>query len=89
MTKGGNAANYIFWLRRLNPAVGEEPSKPPYDDDGDEKDPAHMKVQDVAFAYETRPNTKVLADIDVDVSAHTPSESEPCADFSRFAQASS
>ncbi|KAL1608580.1 hypothetical protein SLS60_003524 [Paraconiothyrium brasiliense] len=66
MTKAATAANYIFWLRRQKPAVQEEPSRPPFDD-GKEKVPAHMKVQNVDFAYESRPNTKVLKNIDVDV----------------------
>ncbi|KAF2635489.1 P-loop containing nucleoside triphosphate hydrolase protein [Massarina eburnea CBS 473.64] len=68
LTKAGTAANYIFWLRRQKPAVQEDSSKPPFND-GKGKDPAHMQVQDVAFAYESRPNTHVLANIDVDVKS--------------------
>ncbi|KAF1954349.1 multidrug resistance protein 1, partial [Byssothecium circinans] len=66
MTKAGTAANYIFWLRRQKPAVQEDPSRPPFDD-GHEKGPAHMQIQDLAFAYESRPNTNVLQDVNVDV----------------------
>ena len=65
MTKAGTAANYMFWLRRQKPAVQEDPSKPPFDDN--EKEPAHIEVQDLAFAYESRPNTHILEDINVDV----------------------
>ena len=69
LTKSATAANYVFWLRRLKPAVQEDPSKPPFDHDTG-RGPAHVEVQDVAFAYESRPNTKVLEGIDVDVSVH-------------------
>jgi ATP-binding cassette subfamily B (MDR/TAP) protein 1 len=72
LTKSATAANYIFWLRRLKPAVQEDASKPPFHDDSD-RGPAHIEVQDVAFAYESRPHAKVLEGIDVDVS---PSASE-------------
>lgn len=67
LTKSATAANHIFWLRQLKPAVQEDPSKPPFDD-GNDKGPAHIEVQDVAFAYESRPHAKVLEGIDLDVS---------------------
>ncbi|KAF2650811.1 multidrug resistance protein 1, 2, 3 [Lophiostoma macrostomum CBS 122681] len=67
MTKAQTAANYVFWLRRQIPAVEEDFSKPPHDDEDNEKQPAHLKVQDLAFAYQSRPNAKVLEDINVDV----------------------
>ncbi|CAI6230575.1 unnamed protein product [Periconia digitata] len=66
MTKAATAANYLFWLRRQKPAVQEDPSKPPFDD-GRKKDPAHIDIQEVAFAYESRPNTNVLNNINVDI----------------------
>ncbi|KAF2450390.1 multidrug resistance protein 1 [Karstenula rhodostoma CBS 690.94] len=66
MTKAATAANYIFWLRRQKPAVQEEPSKPPFDN-GNEKDPAHIQVENVDFSYESRPNANVLKNFDVDV----------------------
>jgi ABC-type multidrug transport system fused ATPase/permease subunit len=71
LTKSATAANYIFWLRRLKPAVQEDASKPPFDD-GDDKGPAEVAVQDVDFAYESRPHAKVLESIHVDVSDHSP-----------------
>ena len=71
LTKSATAVNYIFWLRRLKPAVQEDASKPPFDDEKD-KGPAHVEIQDVAFAYESRPNAKVLEGIDVDVSLALP-----------------
>ncbi|PVI00034.1 multidrug resistance protein-like protein 1 [Periconia macrospinosa] len=67
MTKAATAANYIFWLRRQKPAVEEDPSKPPFDEEEKQKDPAHVEVQDVAFAYESRPNANVLDNINVDI----------------------
>ncbi|KAJ8117017.1 hypothetical protein OPT61_g1689 [Boeremia exigua] len=66
LTKTTTAANYIFWLRRLQPAVQEDRSKPPFDD-GSDKGPTHIDVQDVAFAYESRPHAKVLEGVNVDV----------------------
>ncbi|KAF2127626.1 multidrug resistance protein-like protein 1 [Dothidotthia symphoricarpi CBS 119687] len=66
MTKSATAANYIFGLRRLKAAVQEDPSKPPDNDDHNDE-PAHIEVQDVAFAYESRPHARVLEGINVDV----------------------
>jgi ATP-binding cassette subfamily B (MDR/TAP) protein 1 len=67
MTTAQTAANYIFWLRQQTPAVEEDPSKPPHDEETGEKHPAHIKVDDLAFSYSSRPNAKVLEDINVDV----------------------
>ncbi|KAF1850793.1 P-loop containing nucleoside triphosphate hydrolase protein [Cucurbitaria berberidis CBS 394.84] len=66
LTKAATAANYVFWLRRQAPAVQEDSSKPPFDN-GEDRGPAHVEVQDVAFAYASRPHAKVLEGIDVDV----------------------
>ena len=65
LTKATTAANYIFWLRRQKPAVQEDSSKPPFDD-GNERSPVQMHVDNVDFAYESRPNARVLKNIDVD-----------------------
>ena len=54
-------------MRRLQPAVQEDPSRPPFDD-GSEKGPIHVDVQDVALVFEFRPHAKLLEGIDVDVS---------------------
>jgi ATP-binding cassette subfamily B (MDR/TAP) protein 1 len=67
MTKASTAANYVFALRRLKPAVEEDSTKPPFDNDSHEEDPAHVECQDLTFAYESRPNAKVLDEINVDV----------------------
>ncbi|KAF1945189.1 P-loop containing nucleoside triphosphate hydrolase protein [Clathrospora elynae] len=67
LTKSATAANYVFGLRRRQPAVQEDPSKPPFEDEQDKKGPAHLEIQDVSFAYESRPHAKVLQGIDVDV----------------------
>lgn len=69
--KAQTAANYIFWLRSLKPAVEEDSSKPPFDEDQSEKGPTHVAAENVAFSYETRPNEKVLDDISIDVSIGT------------------
>ncbi|KAL5114063.1 hypothetical protein ACEQ8H_008040 [Pleosporales sp. CAS-2024a] len=65
LTKSATAANYIFWLRGLKPAVQEDPSKAPFDD-GNRKGPVHIEAQQIAFAYESRPHAKVLEGIDID-----------------------
>ncbi|KAF2736700.1 multidrug resistance protein-like protein 1 [Polyplosphaeria fusca] len=69
MTKASTAANYIFWLRRQKPAIREEylPT-PPQDDDTDDKQPAQIECNQLTFAYETRPDAKVLDDITVGVT---------------------
>jgi ATP-binding cassette subfamily B (MDR/TAP) protein 1 len=67
LTKARTAANYVFWLRGIKPAVEESPSKPPFGDDASCKEPAHVQCQDLAFAYQSRPNANVLDDINVDV----------------------
>ncbi|RMZ70076.1 multidrug resistance 1 [Pyrenophora seminiperda CCB06] len=68
LTKAATAANYVFSLRRLKPAVQEDPTRPPFDD-GENKGPLHIEMKDVAFAYESRPNAKVLQGIEVDVQS--------------------
>lgn len=70
LTKSATAANYIFNLRRLQTAVQEDPTKPPFDDSHG-KGPVHVEVQDVVFAYESRPRAKVLDGVNVDVSTLT------------------
>jgi ATP-binding cassette subfamily B (MDR/TAP) protein 1 len=48
--------------------VQEDISKPPVDDGHEShKGPAHIEIQDVGFAYESRPHAKVLEGIEVDV----------------------
>ncbi|PSN71518.1 multidrug resistance protein 1 [Corynespora cassiicola Philippines] len=65
ITKATTAANYVFWLRRLTPAVQEDPSKPPHDN-GSDKGPAHIQAQDLTFAYKSRPKAKVLDEINIE-----------------------
>lgn len=68
MTKAQSAANYVFGLRRLKPAVEEDPSKPPHDGDESGRGPPHVATEDLTFCYETRPSAKVLDGINIDVS---------------------
>lgn len=77
LTKTTTAANYIFWLRRLQPAMQEDDSKPPFDN-GKDRDPTHIEIQDVAFAYESRPRFKVLEDVGIDVSRPVKNASASC-----------
>ncbi|KAF2279256.1 multidrug resistance protein-like protein 1 [Westerdykella ornata] len=66
MTKAQTAANYVFWLRGLKPAVEEDSSKPPHRDEKGGEGPADIAVDDLTFSYKSRPNTKVLEGICVD-----------------------
>ncbi|KAF2870539.1 P-loop containing nucleoside triphosphate hydrolase protein [Massariosphaeria phaeospora] len=66
LTKASTAANYVFWLRRQKPAVEEDASKPPHEDESGDKGPAHVECKQLEFAYQSRPNSKVLDDINVD-----------------------
>ena len=71
LTKASTAANYIFALRRSKPVVKEDVSKPPFNDKYNgikpTKEPTYMQVKDLAFAYESRPNSNVLSDINIHV----------------------
>ncbi|KAI8941697.1 hypothetical protein NX059_002907 [Plenodomus lindquistii] len=66
LTKSATAANYVFGLRRLKPAVQEDPAKPPFDEEKN-KSPTHIEIQDAGFAYKSRPNSKVLQNININV----------------------
>jgi ATP-binding cassette subfamily B (MDR/TAP) protein 1 len=76
LTKAAAACNYIFWLRRLEPIVQEDLSKPPFD--GEEKGPTHIIAQDVTYAYESRPYINVLEGINIGVSKESPNR---CSSF--------
>ncbi|KAF2014111.1 P-loop containing nucleoside triphosphate hydrolase protein [Aaosphaeria arxii CBS 175.79] len=67
ITKAQTAANYLFWLRRLEPTVKEDPSKPPHGDRDEKEEPTRIECQEVNFVYASRANSKVLDGIDIDV----------------------
>ncbi|RSL93153.1 hypothetical protein CEP52_013398 [Fusarium oligoseptatum] len=63
MTKGLNAANYIFWLNQLQPTVQPTPENR----DNGPKDGGSVALHDVRFSYPLRPHAHVLRGIDLEV----------------------
>lgn len=63
MTKGTNAANYIFWLRELQPTVQETPQN----QDKGPKSGGPIALDHVRFSYPMRPDTQVLRGVDLEV----------------------
>lgn len=63
MTKGINAANYIFWLRELQPTVQETPEN----QDKGPKSGGPITLDRVRFSYPMRPDTQVLRGVDLEV----------------------
>ncbi|KAG6006479.1 hypothetical protein E4U21_007023 [Claviceps maximensis] len=63
MTKGKNAANYIFWLHQLQPTVAEtseNTNKGP-------KTGGPIVLDHVRFSYPLRPDSQVLRGIDLEI----------------------
>lgn len=65
VTKGVNAANYIFWLQGLHPTVRETDENR---DNGPSSGDA-FDIRDVRFSYPLRPDARILRGIDLRVSA--------------------
>ncbi|KAJ4136049.1 hypothetical protein NW768_003657 [Fusarium equiseti] len=63
ITKGVNAANYIFWLNSLQPNVQETPENR----DNGPKSGGPIVLDTVRFSYPLRPHAPVLRGIDLDV----------------------
>lgn len=66
MTKGKNAANYIFWLHELVPTVQESPSNK----DNGPKSGGPLALDSVRFSYPLRPEAAVLKGVDLEVSLY-------------------
>jgi len=64
MTKGKNGANYIFWIRELQPTVQTTPQN--QDKGPDAEGP--IDLHKVRFAYPLRPDTAVLNGISLEVT---------------------
>ncbi|KAJ9646638.1 hypothetical protein H2199_002687 [Coniosporium tulheliwenetii] len=71
ITKAQSAANHILWFRTLIPSIREDQSQsPPGEKDSDSgRGPAHVECEDLEFSYASRPNTKVLQGVNIDVKA--------------------
>lgn len=63
MSKGKNAANYLFWLSELQPIVQQT-------DENRDKGPKSggpLALDDVRFSYPMRPDTTVLKGVDLEI----------------------
>ncbi|KAF4452380.1 Leptomycin B resistance pmd1 [Fusarium albosuccineum] len=63
ITKGVNAANYIFWLNELQPTVQATPENR----DNGPKSGGPVVLDDVRFSYPLRPHAPVLRGVDLNV----------------------
>lgn len=63
MTKGKNAANYIYWLHNLQPTVQESPDN----QDRGPKSGGPIALDKVRFSYPLRPEAAVLRGVDLDI----------------------
>ncbi|KAG5939477.1 hypothetical protein E4U59_003067 [Claviceps monticola] len=63
MTKGKNAANYIFWLRQLQPTVAETSEN----SDKGPRSGGPIELDSVRFSYPLRPDAQVLRGIDLEI----------------------
>lgn len=64
MTKATNAANYLFWLEQLQPAIQESDNNRDNGPDGFQS----LDVGQFHFSYPLRPDTRILRGIDLKVS---------------------
>ncbi|OAQ85866.1 multidrug resistance protein [Purpureocillium lilacinum] len=63
MTKGKNAANYIFWLHGLQPTVQETPENRDNEPGAD----GSIDLEHVRFSYPLRPDATVLKGVDLEI----------------------
>ncbi|KAM7203059.1 P-loop containing nucleoside triphosphate hydrolase protein [Rhypophila sp. PSN 637] len=63
MTKGQNAAEYIFWLDSLMPSIQENPENK----DRAPKAGEAVHLDHIRFSYPLRPNTTVLKGVDLEI----------------------
>lgn len=68
MTKGINAANYLFWLHDLQPSIQETPQNR----DAAPKAGASVDFQQLRFSYPLRPDAHILRAVDLEVSSRLP-----------------
>ncbi|KAJ6438239.1 multidrug resistance protein [Purpureocillium lavendulum] len=63
MTKGKNAANYIFWLHELQPTVQETPENR----DNEPGMSGSIELDSVRFSYPLRPDATVLKGVNLEI----------------------
>ncbi|KAI6781629.1 Leptomycin B resistance protein-like protein [Emericellopsis cladophorae] len=63
VTKGKNAANYIFWLHSLQPTVQETPENKDHAPEAG----APVSVDHLRFSYPLRPDAQVLRGVDLEI----------------------
>ncbi|KAL4795058.1 ATP-binding cassette multidrug transport protein [Aspergillus venezuelensis] len=68
LTKARWACNYIFWLRSQIPSVRDGHSNEKNSPEKGKKEAASLELQNVEFRYPTRPNKRVLKDVNITVS---------------------
>lgn len=64
ITKGTSAANYYFWLTRLQPAIVETPENAQH---GPARDIQEIEFDRAKFTYPLRPGHQVLRGIDIKI----------------------
>ncbi|WQF79623.1 Putative Type 1 protein exporter [Colletotrichum destructivum] len=64
MTKGINAANYLFWLHDLQPTIQETPQNR----DAAPEAGSALGFEQLRFSYPLRPETHVLRGLDLEIS---------------------
>ncbi|KAL2818011.1 ATP-binding cassette multidrug transport protein [Aspergillus granulosus] len=69
LTKAQGACNYIFWLRSLVPSVRDDDSDSNISNnlEKDQSQAASLELQHIEFRYPTRPNRRVLTDLNIQV----------------------
>jgi ATP-binding cassette, subfamily B (MDR/TAP), member 1 len=68
ITKGKNAANYIFWLRQLQPTVQQTPENK----DKGPRSGGPIELEKLRFSYPLRPDAAVLKGVDLEVRRYIP-----------------
>ncbi|KAK7425779.1 hypothetical protein QQZ08_007755 [Neonectria magnoliae] len=64
ITKAVSAGNYIAWIRSLQPIITETPENV---DRSPPDSPESLSLENITFSYPTRPDTKVLRGITIDI----------------------
>lgn len=74
MTKGKNAAEYMFWLAELTPTIQETPENRK----NGPKSGGAVHLDHVRFSYPLRPDTTVLKGVDLEVQPPSHTTTKDC-----------